>query len=184
MQSQYLLKLFVALALIPAARGAAGLELTGAGSTFAYPVLSRWADAYFKETGDKVNYQSIGSGGGVKQIERRLVDFAATDVALDEAQLKAKNLHQFPITAGELTLPAGAALAGVEDDVLVVNLTHAPTAEELEAELEEAEAEAGIERDESDEELAAEAAEGEAAEGEGSGEGESADSGEGDSDGE
>lgn len=68
------------------------------------------------------------------------------------------------ITAGELTLPKGSTLAGVEDDALVVNVTAAPTAEEVEAELEEAEAEAGIERDESDEEAEA-AAEGDASEG-------------------
>jgi len=72
------------------------------------------------------------------------------------------------ITAGELTLPAGAALAGVEADTLIVNLTHAPTAEQLEAELEEAEAEAGIERDES-EDAAEESGEGDEESGEESG---------------
>lgn len=55
------------------------LEITGAGSTFVYPIMSKWAFEYNKETGHKVNYQSIGSGGGIRQAINRTVDFGATD---------------------------------------------------------------------------------------------------------
>ncbi|MGA7178124.1 MAG: phosphate ABC transporter substrate-binding protein PstS [Thiobacillaceae bacterium] len=75
-------------------------ELTGAGSTFAYPVLAKWADAYRKEAGTGLNYQSIGSGGGIKQIEIKTVDFGATDAPLSPEQLTESNLVQFPVIMG------------------------------------------------------------------------------------
>jgi phosphate transport system substrate-binding protein len=75
-------------------------ELTGAGSTFAYPILAKWADAYRKEAGTGLNYQSIGSGGGIKQIEIKTVDFGATDAPLSPEQLTESNLVQFPVIMG------------------------------------------------------------------------------------
>lgn len=77
-------------------------DVTGAGSTFVYPVISKWADAYKKKTGNSVNYQSIGSGGGIKQIQSKTVDFGATDMPLKAEDLAKDGLVQFPIVNGAL----------------------------------------------------------------------------------
>ena len=61
---------------------AAAFEISGAGATFPYPIYAKWADAYKKETGNGLNYQSIGSGGGIKQIENKTVTFGASDMPL------------------------------------------------------------------------------------------------------
>lgn len=82
------------LALAVTAADAA--SLTGAGGTAIYPVLSKWADQYAKETGDTVNYQAIGSGGGIKQIESKTVLFANTDMPLESPDVAKNNLVQFP----------------------------------------------------------------------------------------
>ena len=78
----------------------AGATITGAGSTFVYPVLSAWASDYAKSSGTKVNYQSIGSGGGISQVKAGTVDFGASDQPLGSAELAASNLAQFPIVIG------------------------------------------------------------------------------------
>ncbi len=75
-------------------------EITGAGASFPAPIYSKWADAYNKETGNKVNYQSIGSGGGIKQISAKTVDFGASDMPLKPEDLKEKGLMQFPTVIG------------------------------------------------------------------------------------
>jgi len=75
-------------------------QITGAGATFPAPLYAKWADAYSKETGIKINYQSIGSGGGIKQIEARTVTFGASDMPLTDDQLKAMNAMQFPTVIG------------------------------------------------------------------------------------
>lgn len=75
-------------------------EITGAGSTFVNPVLSKWAEAYKQKTGTSVNYQSIGSGGGIKMIESKTVDFGATDKPLKPEDLEKEGLVQFPIVNG------------------------------------------------------------------------------------
>ncbi|HEY4713133.1 MAG TPA: phosphate ABC transporter substrate-binding protein PstS, partial [Aquirhabdus sp.] len=75
-------------------------DITGAGSSFAAPIFSKWADAYSEETGTKVNYQSIGSGAGIKQITEKTVDFGASDKPLSQADLDAKGLIQFPAVMG------------------------------------------------------------------------------------
>ena len=81
--------------------GAAGAEqITGAGSTFVYPVLSKWSAEYSKSNGLEVNYQSIGSGGGIAQIKAGTVDFGASDAPLSADDLKAAGLAQFPIVIG------------------------------------------------------------------------------------
>jgi phosphate transport system substrate-binding protein len=79
---------------------AAAAQITGAGSTFVYPVLSAWSADYAKQTGTNVNYQSIGSGGGISQIKAGTVDFGATDQPLDPNELASAGLAQFPIVVG------------------------------------------------------------------------------------
>ena len=75
-------------------------DITGAGSTFVYPILAKWADAYKKETGVGLNYQSIGSGGGIKQIKAKTVTFGASDAPLTGDDLEKSGLVQFPIVMG------------------------------------------------------------------------------------
>ncbi len=90
--------LVLALFLFPTP--ARAQDLTGAGASFPYPIYSTWAYAYEKETGLKVNYQSIGSGGGIKQVDAGTVDFGASDDPLTSAQLKEMGLMQFPAVLG------------------------------------------------------------------------------------
>jgi phosphate transport system substrate-binding protein len=81
--------------------GAVGAqEITGAGATFPAPIYSKWAAEYNKSTGVKVNYQSIGSGGGIKQIDSKTVDFGASDMPLTDEVLKTKGQMQFPTVMG------------------------------------------------------------------------------------
>jgi phosphate transport system substrate-binding protein len=74
--------------------------ITGAGATFPFPVYSKWADAYKSATGNQVNYQSIGSGAGIKQIQARTVTFGASDMPLTQADLDTHGLFQFPTVIG------------------------------------------------------------------------------------
>ncbi|MDH4133291.1 MAG: phosphate ABC transporter substrate-binding protein PstS [Gammaproteobacteria bacterium] len=74
--------------------------INGAGSTFVYPILAKWADSYKTKTGIGINYQSIGSGGGIKQIKAKTVDFGASDKPLDVKELEEAGLMQFPIVMG------------------------------------------------------------------------------------
>jgi phosphate transport system substrate-binding protein len=80
--------------------GSANATITGAGSTFVYPVLSKWASDFKKAGGDEINYQSIGSGGGIAQIKAGTVDFGATDKPLSADELSAAGLAQFPVVIG------------------------------------------------------------------------------------
>ena len=75
-------------------------DITGAGATFPYPLYSKWAEAYRAATGVSLNYQSIGSGGGIKQILAKTVDFGASDAPLEPAQLEKEGLVQFPMVMG------------------------------------------------------------------------------------
>src|SRR5438045_8185657 len=77
-----------------------GADISGAGATFPYPIYAKWADAYKKETGIGLNYQSIGSGGGIKQIQARTVTFGASDMPLKGAELEKNGLVQFPTVVG------------------------------------------------------------------------------------
>ena len=79
---------------------ASAQEITGAGASFPAPVYAKWASDYNKATGVKVNYQSIGSGGGIKQIDSKTVDFGASDMPLTDEVLKAKGQLQFPTVMG------------------------------------------------------------------------------------
>jgi phosphate transport system substrate-binding protein len=75
-------------------------DITGAGATFPYPIYAKWADAYKKQTGVGMNYQSIGSGGGIAQIKAKTVDFGASDAPLKPDDLQAAGLMQFPAIIG------------------------------------------------------------------------------------
>ena len=75
-------------------------EVSGAGATFPYPIYAKWAEAYKAETGIGVNYESIGSGDGIRRIQRREVIFGATDMPLSVKDLDAAGLVQFPTVIG------------------------------------------------------------------------------------
>ena len=79
-------------------------DITGAGATFPYPIYSKWAEDYKKVTGFSMNYQSIGSGGGIKQIQAKTVDFGASDMPLTKEQLDKDGLVQFPVIVGGVVL--------------------------------------------------------------------------------
>src|SRR5690348_10030446 len=96
--SRIRLAAFAAAALFGAAAHAT--DITGAGSTFVYPVLSKWSAAYAAKTGNHVNYQSIGSGGGIAQIKAGTVDFGASDKPLSSDELAKAGLGQFPVVIG------------------------------------------------------------------------------------
>src|SRR6185312_240541 len=87
----------VAVALTGTALAA---DISGAGSTFIYPVFAKWADAYKAATGTGLNYQSIGSGGGIKQVEAKTVTFGATDKPISDDELTKNGLVQFPMIMG------------------------------------------------------------------------------------
>ncbi len=87
-------------ALIGGTSAAFAIDITGAGATFPAPVYAKWAEAYHKATGNAMNYQSIGSGGGIKQISNKTVDFGATDAPLTGKELEEKGLVQFPAVIG------------------------------------------------------------------------------------
>ena len=88
------------LALSSAAANA--IDISGAGATFPYPIYAKWADAYKKETGSGLNYQSIGSGGGIKQIKAKTVTFGASDAPLSGKELDESGLAQFPMVMGAI----------------------------------------------------------------------------------
>src|SRR5260370_38901903 len=94
------LALIAAAAALSCASVAAATDISGAGATFPYPIYAKWADAYKKLTGIGLNYQSIGSGGGIKQIKAKTVTFGASDMPLKPQELKEAGLVQFPIIIG------------------------------------------------------------------------------------
>lgn len=87
-------------AVLLAAAGAQAQDITGAGASFPAPVYAKWADAYNKATGARVNYQSVGSGAGIKQIKSKTVDFGASDMPLKDEELAADGLIQWPTVIG------------------------------------------------------------------------------------
>ncbi|MBS0590334.1 MAG: phosphate ABC transporter substrate-binding protein PstS [Proteobacteria bacterium] len=118
---QILSKLAFALGL-----GVAGLsgsamaaDVSGAGSSFVYPVLSKWSASFAEKTGNHVNYQSIGSGGGIAQIKAGTVDFGASDKPLDAAELKEFGLGQFPVVIGGIVPVYN--IEGIEPGKLVLD---------------------------------------------------------------
>ncbi|WP_175970217.1 phosphate ABC transporter substrate-binding protein PstS [Burkholderia sp. BCC0322] len=94
------IRILVPCTLALAAIAAHAADITGAGSTFAAPIYAKWADAYKKSGGGKVNYQGIGSSGGLKQINAKTVDFAGSDAPLKDDELAKDGLFQFPTVVG------------------------------------------------------------------------------------
>ena len=100
MKSMYLRSLAVAAALCGASGVALAQDVTGAGASFPAPIYAKWADAYNKATGARINYQSVGSGAGIKQINSKTVDFGASDAPLKDDELAKAGLVQFPMVIG------------------------------------------------------------------------------------
>lgn len=98
---RFIASLAVALGVALSAPASAA-DISGAGATFPYPVYAKWADAYKRKTGIGMNYQSIGSGAGVKQIQARTVTFGATDAPLKGPDLEKHRLVQFPMVLGAI----------------------------------------------------------------------------------
>jgi len=98
---------------------AGAVDISGAGATFPYPIYAKWADAYKKETGVGLNYQSIGSGGGIKQIQNKTVTFGASDAPLKGADLDKYGLVQFPMVMGGIVPVVN--LEGVKPGELVID---------------------------------------------------------------
>jgi phosphate transport system substrate-binding protein len=90
----------LAAAIATASQVAVAADITGAGATFPYPLYAKWAEAYKQQTGVGLNYQSIGSGGGIKQIRSKTVDFGASDAPLKAEELDKDGLVQFPTVMG------------------------------------------------------------------------------------
>ena len=117
--SKILARSVLAAALVGAAVSAFALDISGAGATFPYPVYSKWADTYKKETGNGLNYQSIGSGGGIKQIIANTVTFGATDAPLKPEDLEKNGLVQWPQVMGGIVPVIN--LDGVSAGALVID---------------------------------------------------------------
>ncbi len=100
MKSAVLSRIMVAAVCVAVTSSAISAEVTGAGATFPAPIYAKWADAYQKATGNKINYQSIGSGGGIKQITAKTVDFGASDMPLTPQELEKNGMTQFPTVIG------------------------------------------------------------------------------------
>ncbi|MBL0010031.1 MAG: phosphate ABC transporter substrate-binding protein PstS [Nitrosomonas sp.] len=100
MKLQFVLALLVTTAALIVTPVTFAADITGAGATFPYPIYAKWADAYKKQTGVRMNYQSIGSGGGIKQIKAKTVDFGASDKPLTLEELEVNGLTQFPTVLG------------------------------------------------------------------------------------
>ncbi|MET3131307.1 phosphate transport system substrate-binding protein [Oxalobacteraceae bacterium GrIS 1.11] len=102
MQMKQLVKSFVigASAVMALSSAAMAADMTGAGATFPYPIYAKWAESYKAATGNGLNYQSVGSGAGIKQIKAKTVDFGASDMPLKAEDLDAEGLIQFPAIMG------------------------------------------------------------------------------------
>jgi phosphate transport system substrate-binding protein len=111
----------MAVALSIATLPANAADITGAGATFPYPIYAKWADAYKKETGIGLNYQSIGSGGGIKQIKAKTVTFGASDAPLKGDDLEKTGLAQFPMVMGGIVPVVN--LEGIKPGDLVLDGT-------------------------------------------------------------
>src|SRR5437660_7030400 len=126
MRKQFLRGFLAAATLAFGLSTASATDITGAGATFPYPIYAKWAEAYKAKSGVGMNYQSIGSGGGIKQIQNKTVDFGASDMPLKPEDLNKDGLLQFPtviggdvpvvnlegVTAGQLKL-TGPVLADI-----------------------------------------------------------------------
>jgi phosphate transport system substrate-binding protein len=109
----------MAASLCLASAGAFAADITGAGATFPFPLYSKWSEAYKKETGNGLNYQSIGSGGGIKQIQAKTVTFGASDIPQTAEDLSKFGLFQWPMVMGGIV--AVVNLEGVKPGELVLD---------------------------------------------------------------
>ncbi len=98
--SSLVVRAALALGAVAGMAGAGAQEVTGAGATFPAPLYAKWADAYNKVSGARINYQSVGSGAGLRQIRGKTVDFGASDMPLSDEELKKDGLIQFPTVMG------------------------------------------------------------------------------------
>jgi phosphate transport system substrate-binding protein len=117
--SMNFVKTIVAVGLVAASTSAFAADITGAGATFPFPVYSKWADAYKKETGNGLNYQSIGSGAGIKQIQAKTVTFGATDAPMKADALEKDGLVQWPMVMGAIVPVVN--LEGIQPGELVLS---------------------------------------------------------------
>jgi phosphate transport system substrate-binding protein len=108
-----------AVAIIVSPVAAFAVDISGAGATFPYPIYPKWADTYKKETGNGLNYQSIGSGGGIKQIKAKTVTFGASDQPLKPEELNDAGLIQFPMVMGGIVPVAN--LEGINPGDLTID---------------------------------------------------------------
>ncbi len=99
--------------LLVASAAASQKVINGAGSSFAFPLFSKWTYLYHEETGVRINYQSIGSGAGIKQIMNRTIDFGASDAPLEPEDIKRHNLAQFPAMVGGVVLSYNLPVDGL-----------------------------------------------------------------------
>jgi phosphate transport system substrate-binding protein len=113
------IKTIVAAGLVAVTTSAFAADITGAGATFPFPIYSKWADAYKKETGNGLNYQSIGSGAGIKQIQAKTVTFGATDAPLKHEVLEKDGLVQWPMVMGAIVPVVN--LEGIKPGELVLS---------------------------------------------------------------
>jgi len=97
---QVFASLIVGVSAAVATAGVFAADVTGAGASFPYPIYSKWAESYKAATGNGLNYASVGSGAGIKQIKAKTVDFGASDMPLKQEELEADGLMQFPVIMG------------------------------------------------------------------------------------
>jgi len=117
--SQMICSALVAGVAMVGLSSAQAADITGAGATFPYPIYSKWADSYKKETGNSLNYASVGSGAGIKQIQAKTVTFGATDAPLTAEQLAKDGMAQFPMVMGAIV--AVVNVDGVKAGELVLD---------------------------------------------------------------
>src|ERR1700761_6852753 len=108
-----------AVAGLSIATSAMAADITGAGSSFVFPIVAKWASVYKGSSGKGINYQSIGSGGGIAQVKAKTVTFGATDKPLTESDLDAAGLIQFPVVIGGIVPVVN--LPGVQPGQLVID---------------------------------------------------------------
>src|SRR5664280_2207473 len=113
------MKIIVAAGLVAASTSAFAADISGAGATFPFPIYAKWADAYKTATGNGLNYQSIGSGAGIKQIKAKTVTFGATDAPLKAKDLDEAGLEQWPMVMGGIVLVVN--LDGIKSGDLVID---------------------------------------------------------------
>jgi len=117
--SQMICSALVAGVAMVGLSSAQAADINGAGASFPYPIYSKWADSYKKETGNSLNYASVGSGAGIKQIQAKTVTFGATDAPLTAQQLTKDGMVQFPMVMGAIV--AVVNVDGVKAGELVLD---------------------------------------------------------------